>query len=147
MVNSRDKGIRAELDLARFLRDHGYPDAERSVRAGFNNGLRKSPDEGDIRGTPYTWQIKHYAGGLSHTEVDSFLADAEQQSIAARTVMAVLVERVERKPVELWVCHITAAALAEQLGATNTNPFVSGVPVSLRLGDLLPILRAAATAS
>ena len=36
-INSREKGKRGELDLAAFLRDHGYVDARRSVQhCGYN---------------------------------------------------------------------------------------------------------------
>lgn len=46
MINSRDKGKRRELELAAFLRAHGFPDAHRGQQ--FQGGA----DSPDVVGIP-----------------------------------------------------------------------------------------------
>jgi len=68
---NKAKGAKAENDVAGYLRDHGYPDADRRIRNGRN-------DRGDIGGVPYVViEVKNtasYAGELA-----GWLAEAETE--------------------------------------------------------------------
>lgn len=59
MVNRpKDKGTWAETQVALYLRDHGWPYAERRALAGVT-------DKGDITGTPaLAWEVKYANAGI-----------------------------------------------------------------------------------
>lgn len=58
-AHSRNKGARAERDLAKFLRTW-WPKTERAVRTGYRTVDRVSADPGDIAGVPgVIWSCKH----------------------------------------------------------------------------------------
>lgn len=89
---SRTKGIRAELDLARYLRNW-WPQAERMVATGFRSGKHVSEDVGDIRGTPgVVWQIKAVTD-ISDAQIVTFLDATESQAVAAGADYGILVQR------------------------------------------------------
>jgi hypothetical protein len=59
---NRRKGHTAERDLARWLRENGFPHAERAVRTGFRTADRVTADPGDIAGIPgVVWSVKDCA--------------------------------------------------------------------------------------
>lgn len=68
---AKAKGAKAENQVAEWLREHGYPDADRRIRNGRH-------DRGDIAGVPYmVVEVKNtasYAGELA-----GWLAEAETE--------------------------------------------------------------------
>jgi hypothetical protein len=140
VISSGDKGKRAELALAQYLRSAGWPDAERSVVTGFKASTREVQDAGDISGTPYTWQVKHYSGGLSDEQVLTFMAEARAQAAQARTRLGILVERRDGKadPAQWWA-WLRTVDLGLPLGV-DLSPFVHTTPVRMHVGGLVACL-------
>ena len=68
-------GTRWETDVVRYLREHGYKEAERRALAG-------GVDMGDIvNAGPFVWECKatksiDLAGGLDETKAETINADA-----------------------------------------------------------------------
>ncbi|HWD79273.1 MAG TPA: hypothetical protein VG497_10325, partial [Kribbella sp.] len=57
--SNRNRGAVAERAVVAWLRDNGFPHAERAVRTGYRTADRVSADHGDITGTPLlAWQVK-----------------------------------------------------------------------------------------
>lgn len=57
MSKAKQKGTAAETALVRFLREHGFPGAERKALGGGSFG----EDLGDITGTPcLAWEVKNH---------------------------------------------------------------------------------------
>ena len=140
MISSGGKGKRAERQLAEYLRSVGWPRAERAVVTGFNAGTRAVADAGDISGTPYTWQVKHYSGGLSDEQVLTFMAEARAQAAQAGTRLGILVERRDGKadPAQWWA-WLRTVDLGIPIG-TELSPFVHSAPVRLHVGGLVACL-------
>lgn len=95
-INSQAKGKRAERDLAKWWKTHGYPDAERAVKTG----TFQTHDAGDLI-LEWDWfrlcvEVKHHAGGLSDLQVDTFGAKLGQQCVRSKSKLGVLVERRDR---------------------------------------------------
>jgi hypothetical protein len=100
---SRRKGIQAERDLAKYLREW-WPRAERKTDTGWRSKDRVSEDHGDIRGTGYlVWQLKNVAD-MSDLDVERALVDAENQAAAAFADYGLLVQRRQgkRDPAHWW---------------------------------------------
>lgn len=80
---AKAKGTAWETDLVRYLRAHGFPDAERRALAG-------ALDLGDITGTPgLVWEAKHQrtfelAGWVDEAEVERINAGADYAAVVAR---------------------------------------------------------------
>lgn len=54
-INSKQKGKRAELEVVKILRDHGYADARRTAQYCGNTG-----DAADVEGVPgFHLEVKH----------------------------------------------------------------------------------------
>ncbi len=68
MANAnRDKGLRAERELVKWLRLNGFPHAERSIVTGYRHASRQRFDGGDITGTPsIIWSVKDCAREYIH---------------------------------------------------------------------------------
>lgn len=115
----RAKGVRAEQDLARYLRTW-WPSAERKADNGWRSGARESADHGDIRGTgPIVWQVKH----RRDFRLDSFMGQTAGQTMAAGADYGVLVERRDRvgDPGRWWA-WLTVADLASLMGGLDIVP-------------------------
>lgn len=83
----RDIGTAAESAVVRYLRNAGFPHAER-------RSLRGTLDAGDITGTPgLAWEVKGGAAakGASDGLVAQWLADTERERLNARAGIGVLV--------------------------------------------------------
>lgn len=150
---NRDKGIRAELALASYLRGV-WRGAERSVATGVRNiEGRDTGDRGDIRGTgtrshPLVWQCKSvgksHPGGLAGVALGKLLTQTREQRDNAGAVLGVLVEKRPGRgyPADWWA-HLGALELGI-LVTGRSYPVTPvphpGPPVRLELGDLLPAL-------
>jgi hypothetical protein len=82
MVNrSKDKGTAAESAVAEYLRNHGWPWAERRA-------LNGSTDKGDITGTPgIVWEVK----AARDIKMAEWMAETVVERVNARAEHGVLV--------------------------------------------------------
>lgn len=91
-ANSR-KGAEAERIVARYLREQGFPEADRRLREG------RADDQGDIDGVPFTTiQVKYVA----KPAYQAWVTDTLKQRDTAGTPLCLLVRRVPQKPVSQW---------------------------------------------
>jgi hypothetical protein len=110
MPNSnRDKGLRAERDVAQYFRDAGIATAERRVVTGWHRTDRSDPDLGDIKGVPgICIQVKDvvvsYPRGLAGKALAEVMAQTMTQCDAASEVVPLLIEKRTRiaNPGEWW---------------------------------------------
>lgn len=162
MANAnRDKGNRAELELARYLRAW-FPNAERSVAAGFKSTsgdrvVRESQDRGDIRdgclpGWPIVWQckdvVKTHPKGLANSALRDLLVETRRQRDAASAQIGLLVEkRAGHANPAVWWVHLTLQEVAairyrRWFPAIVPDAGSNAAPVRLELGDLMAQLEA-----
>lgn len=135
---ARAKGIKAERDLANYLRTW-WPDAERTVATGWRSSDRESADLGDIRGTPgLVWQLKYLADMTDKDIVDT-LADAEKQREAVGADYGIVVQRRHRKadPGRWWAWLASPTYVGIYTGTPVAGP---AYPVRLQLHDLVTSL-------
>lgn len=79
--------------VARYLREQGFPEADRRLREG------RADDQGDIDGVPYTViQVKN----VESNRYAAWVLDTIKQRDEAGAPLCLLVRRVPRKPVEQW---------------------------------------------
>lgn len=87
-------GKDTERQVARYLRENGWPGAERRVRTGFRVFGREVADEGDIVGTPFCWQVKSLRpAARAELAVPKWLAETEAQRIVSCAPLGFLVVR------------------------------------------------------
>lgn len=142
--NNRRKGAKSERDLARFLREQGWPDAERKADNGWKTHDRESADHGDIRGTPrLVWQLK-YVTGMSDREIADAMHDAETQATAAGADYGIMVQRRTGKadPAEWWAWLPATDIHALMSRGTNESvPPLHNVPVRVTVRGIAHLLR------
>lgn len=144
----RAKGVRAEQDLARYLRSW-WPSAERKADNGWRSGARESADHGDIRGTgPIVWQVKH----RKDFRLDSFMSQTAEQATAAGADYGVLVQRRDRvgDPGQWWAWLTVVDVLL--MGGVALVPVAAGAaalraPVRTELRHVVALLIAAGYAT
>lgn len=145
--SSRQQGIRAERAVAAYLREHGWPDAERMVSTGWRAGGRERADTGDIGGIwPLVVQVKS-TGNLSTRDVARTLDDVDVQTIAAGGDYGVLVQRRHGKSdVGEWWAYTRVrelVALVETPDVAARQRDTSDEVVRLRLAGLVSLLQVA----
>jgi hypothetical protein len=148
-------GKDTELKLANYLAANGWPQARRMIRTGFRLRTREAADEGDIVGTPFTWQSKslrdkqpgHDPNGAMERAIPGWLAETESQRVAARTPAGFLViRRWGTTDVGRWWVHQRLGQLVElETGFANDHTpklVVAGpyVPIRMELSCLIGIL-------
>lgn len=108
-ANNRRRGIVAERDLVRWLRAHGWPQAERSVVTGYRTPDRERRDGGDVTGTPGV------VISLKDCAVERIAAwwDELQAMDGAGSVRLLVVKRRGHADPGLWWCWLTAAELVD----------------------------------
>lgn len=83
MSKQRAKGTAAETAVVRYLRDHGFPHAERRA-------LHGTADQGDITGCgPIVFEVKNHktldlAGWLKELDVEMQNADVNVGAVVAK---------------------------------------------------------------
>lgn len=109
MVNRpRQKGTAAETLAVGYLRDHGWPHAER-------RSLHGSLDRGDVTGTPgVAWEVKvgHAASGMP---LSSWMTQTAVERLNARADFGVLVVKPRRygpKSIASWLAFMYEPDLA-----------------------------------
>ena len=140
---AREKGIRAELQLAKYLRTW-WPGAERSVVTGFRAGDHVSADHGDIRNTPgIVWQCK-YLGTMSDRQIDTALEEAQNQAFAAHADYGILIQRRQGKADPgnwwAWMHVVDFVGLATMWNYNYPFDGYRVMPVRVLLRDLMSLL-------
>ncbi|WP_017602184.1 hypothetical protein [Nocardiopsis lucentensis] len=143
MSKSRSIGTRAETGVVRYLRDHGWPSAERRALAGEH-------DLGDIVGTPgICWEIKggKTAESAHDADVTRWLAETEQETANSGADLGILVTKrrsYSAASVGSWWAHLDLTTWhALNRGRLPLRPDIVGRPIRMHLSTLVPILRAA----
>lgn len=140
---NNSKGKERERRVVNYLRESGFPGAERTIRTGYRNSGREFCDRGDIDGTPgIGWQIKAVAEREWY-RVPQFMADAEKQADAAGADLGILVivRTGHASPGEWWA-HVWFDDLVTLVSAGASGRHLH-VPVRLELRHLVPLLRVA----
>lgn len=134
---SRNKGARAEKDLARYLRAHGFDRAERAVRAGFRTGDRAVDDPGDIAGVPGT--IISVKDAQTHY-IDAWLRELDAMDVGDTLALRLLVvKKAYKADPGQWRAHLrypTFAALTRVPDWSSSHRF----PVELAVSDAVALL-------
>lgn len=108
MSRARQKGTSAETALVKYLRDNGFPHAERRA-------LHGTADKGDVTGTPgVAWEVKNHksydiSGWLKETEVERVNALAEYG------ILVVKPNRIGLDSVNQWWAILSVADVVELL--------------------------------
>lgn len=141
------KGKDAEQAVARYLREHGWPGAQRMVRTGWKVGDQVSRDHGDITGTArLCWQVKTSASDFTDSRVLRVLAGTVDQAVAGGADYGIAIERRAGKTNPgrwfAWLSARDLAALLSPAGATVAGRDETA-PVRMLLEDLVPLLHAA----
>lgn len=142
--SAAERGKRCERDVVRWLRDHGHPGAERTVRTGYATRDRTRPDTGDIDGCPgLVIQCKDVNAARAQWEIPAWLADTDTQRQAAGADIGILIvkRRGTASPGRWW-----AWTYLDQLAACTLAPvpaYLWHVPVQLATEHLIGILRRA----
>lgn len=144
---NRDKGIKAERDMARYLRANGWPEAERKSDNGWRSSDRESADHGDIKNTPrLVWQSK-YVADMSDLQIERAWRDAQTQAVAAGADFGILVERRPGKTDPgLWWAWVSVWDLHNLVSGPNwpgPPQHRFDVPVRLQARHLVALLHGA----
>lgn len=134
------KGKERERNVVTYLRVNGFPGAERTVRTGYRNSGRMSPDQGDINGTPgLAWQVKDMAE-REWWRIPRFMIETQEQAKAAKADLGILVVRRpgHAHPGEWWA-HVYLHQVVGLLGLPY-DAAPPNVPVRFELQYLVPIL-------
>lgn len=146
-ANSR-KGKTVERAVVTWLRDNGFPHAERAVRTGYSNGDAYGADPGDITGTPgLVWQVTDRADIEQDAVLRRRLVDAERQRAEASAEFGFLVVKRRRcaDPGRWWVfmdAQYLHGLLHEGYNLGEPWSAVERFPVRASLGAVVPVLRA-----
>ena len=145
----RDRGVVTERMVAKYLREHGFANAERAVKTGVRTIDREVADPGDITGTPgLVWQVKALKP-LTRAEatVPAWLAETEQQRAGASAALGILVVRRDQREPEQWFAFVPLADLYAAAGVEVPRVLnvdrdaVVQQAARLYLGDLVTLLR------
>jgi len=151
----RDRGVVTERKLATYLREHGFPHAERAVKTGVVTRGRTVVDPGDITGTPgLVWQSKALRPiTRAENEVLPWMRETEQQRAGAGADLGVLVLRRDQRPTEQWFAFLPMSDAFGRLGGAYPAALLELLdgdrealiarPVRFYLGDLVTLLRGA----
>ena len=112
MSSSRAKGTRAESALVGYLRDHGWPYAERRALTG-------SKDKGDVTGTPgVAWEQK----SATRIDIPGWLRETETERVNANAEIGVLVIKargVGATRVDQWAAVLPLHVVVDLLHAAG----------------------------
>lgn len=148
---NRRRGAQVERAVVTWLRDHGWPHAERAVRTGYTTASRTSTDPGDITGTPgIVWQVTDRGDIDQDSVLARRLAETEAQRVAAEDDLGVLVvkRRGVADPGRWWVwLPLVALECLRNGDDRHCDPdawtYLDRTPVRLELRHLAQMLTAA----
>jgi hypothetical protein len=144
----RDIGTEVESAIVEYLRDHGYPFAER-------RSLRGTNDQGDVTGLGPGLVIEckggHAAEAASDAQIAAWLRETEVERQNAKADVGVLVTKRKgygRANAGLWWAHMTlgtAYQLIHQAIDCDSGwpPMHDSIPIRLHLRDAVTLLRSA----
>jgi len=104
------RGSQFEREAAAFLRDHGFPHAERSYGAG------RPDDAGDLDGLP-RWTVEVKA--CRALDLAGWMDEARREQTNASTEYTAVVAKRRGKAVEHAYVVLTLAAWARLVGETE----------------------------
>jgi hypothetical protein len=141
--SNRNRGATAERELVKWLRDNGWPGAERAVRTGYRTADRVSADPGDVTGTPgLVWQMKYTTRFEEPAVFAANLAETEAQRAAAGADHGLLVQRrAGTADVGKWWVHVTGQSFAVLLTGQPAPTF--GCVARVTLAEFALLLRRA----
>lgn len=149
--SNRNRGAVAERQLVGWLRDNGFPGAERAVRTAYRTAGRALADPGDVTGTPgLVWQVKYTLDFEEPAVLVRNLAETEQQRATVDADFGILVQRrVGAKDPGRWWVWLKIADLyriirrAPKGELKEPGAFLGEPPVRMELAALVLLLRAA----
>lgn len=137
---SKDKGTAAETAVVRWLRNNGYPTAERRALTG-------NQDQGDILAGPgLIFEVKSRKGGAGYgqpgpAELSAWMGQAAAEKHHARADLCpLIVKRVGTSDVGRWFAYVTSAEMAFLLDS-GLDVRIGVAPVCMAVADLVVILR------
>ena len=136
---SKARGTAAETALVKWLRDNGFPHADRKPLYG-------NRDQGDIAVTAgFIIEAKVNAkagtGQPPHGLLTAWMEQTEAERQNAGADLAVLVvKRAGTAYCGAWFAYLTAGQFAALVGS---HLYYGAAPVMMRLADLVPLIRAA----
>lgn len=134
-MRPKDIGTAAETLVVRYLRDHGFPHAERRA-------LHGNADLGDITGTPgLVWEVKggDAAKTASDGQIAAWMDETEMERTNAGAAYGFLVVARSRKNVRHWWAAVDVCALA-RLVAGEPDTTASNMHALIRLEQLVELL-------
>lgn len=135
-ANNR-KGKDRERKVVRYLREHGWPDADRTGHEAYRTATRTRADRLDITGTPgLVWSVKDDASAQTR----AWLAEVEHVCLRQNADLGMLVvRRFGKASPGQWWAWMTYSSLIV-LETHRVPRHQQHVPVRLELGDLVPML-------
>lgn len=138
----RDIGTAAETAVVRYLRNHGFPHAERRA-------LRGARDAGDITGTPgICWSVKggQMAKDAGDGLVEDWLSDLDKQTHHAGADHGILVTQRRGygpdRAGKWWaITRLDGFVPIAAHTASTHQPDLSRAPVRVHLADMCQLLR------
>lgn len=141
-VANRRKGHDTERDVAKYLRNVGFPHCERAVRTGYTTADHSLADPLDLTGVPgVLWSVKGVRAP-SRGEIARWLGEAENARNVHGADLAVLVLRRHgvAEPSQWWA-WVSLPSLARAVLGERHPEFAGYACVAL--GDLAAMLRRA----
>jgi hypothetical protein len=121
MNKARDKGTAAETYLVRYLRDNGFPRADRRV-------LKGRLDEGDITGCDgLAWEVKWANGGLRLSEWVNQMAVGRNNARADHGVLVVKPLGVGARSVGGWLAVMMPTDQDRLIAKASVQARVTGI--------------------
>lgn len=148
-MTSADVGKDTERRVARYLRENGWPSAERRIKTAYRVGDREVADEGDLIGCiGICWQVKSLRpANRMELAVPTWLAETEHQRRASGATLGfVVVRRWGTEDVGRWWTFQRLSQLADlatiSLGLNNYEPEFYGprIPVRMDMAALVGLL-------
>lgn len=145
-----NRGKVTERATVRWLRDHGFPGAERTVRTGYRTATRTLADAADLDLCPgLIAQVKSLRPATrAERAVDGWLVETEQQRQAAHALHALLIVRREGTADVgewwAWLPLLNLPGIQTDFVRPLTVPRIAAcalVPVRLAVADACYLLR------
>ena len=135
---SRNKGATAERQVCTYLRERGFPAAERAVRTGFRVADRTVADPGDVAGVPGT--IISVKDAQTHYD-DAWLRELDAMNPDDTLALRLLVvKRKYKADPALWRCLMRYPTLTALQGARD-HYTADEFGVELAFGHAVTLLR------